>query len=229
MKTLLLGACLALAISTHAFGEAPTNTPPAKAFDLSEWKLQIPGPKEFKDLKNYASDYFYLNADREMCFRLDASEQGHTKNTKYVRSELRHNLNWKATEKHSLTGEFRVESQLTPDKVTLLQIHGITDAGDNAPPLLRIAVNKGNLYAMLKTSATGESTESNLLKRGVGSSWVKVGINVAANQLSITVDGEEKLHRDISYWKFSNYFKAGLYPQALEGKVQGYFRELKAE
>ena len=41
--------------------------------------------------------------------------------------------------------------------------------------------------------------------------------------------GEEKLARDLSYWKFSNYFKAGCYPQATQGTVQVFFRKLKAE
>ena len=43
---------------------------PSTVFDLQQWKLQIPGPKEIKDLKNYSSEYFYLNKAKEMCFHL---------------------------------------------------------------------------------------------------------------------------------------------------------------
>jgi len=52
---------------------------------------------------------------------------------------------------------------------------------------------------------------------------------VKSGQLHISVDGQEKLVRDLSYWKFSNYFKAGLYPQATTGTAQVFFRSLKAE
>ena len=221
-------SCAALLVCSAAHAEE-SATPPAKVFNLSAWKLQIPGPKEFKDLSHYSSEYFHLNARREMCFHLDAAEKGHTPNTKFVRSELRHNVDWKVSERHSLEGEFRVESHLNPDKITLMQIHGITDEGENAPPFLRIAVNQGNLYAMLKPTISGDKTESVPLKRDVKSSWVKVGITVAGSQLVITVDGKEKLRRDVAYWKYSNYFKAGLYPQATSGTVDAYFRELKVE
>jgi hypothetical protein len=52
---------------------------------------------------------------------------------------------------------------------------------------------------------------------------------VKSGQLRISVDGQEKLVRDLSYWKFSNYFKAGLYPQATQGTAQVFFRNLTAE
>ena len=205
------------------------NPPPSKAFDLASWKLQIPGPKEVKDLREYSSDYFYLNDEHNMCFKLNAAEKGPTQNTKYVRSELRHLLDWKLEDKHAIEGEFRVISHLTPDKVTALQIHGITEQGENAPPFLRIAINHGDLYAILKSANAGDKTESDLLKRGVGSSFVKVGVQITGGQLIVTVDGQEKLKKDVTYWKFSNYFKAGCYPQATEGTVLVEFRKLKVE
>ena len=88
-----------------------------------------------------------------MCFALDAAEQGTTPNTHCVRSELRHNADWTVAGTHTLVGEVRVVSNLEPDKLTVLQIHGITPDGDNAPPLLRIAVDDGNLYAAVKADA----------------------------------------------------------------------------
>ena len=205
------------------------TTPPSEAFDLHDWKLQVPGPLEVKNLHNYSSGYFFLNSNREMCFALDAAEKGTTPNTKYVRSELRHLPNWTVDSSHTLTGEVRVVSHLEPDKLTVLQIHGITAEGDNAPPLLRIAVNHGDLFAELKPDATGAKTESMLLKKGLKTDYAKVAIVVKGGQLRIDVDGEEKVSRDLSYWKFSNYFKAGLYPQATKGTAEVYFRSLHAE
>ena len=205
------------------------TTPPAQTFDLRAWKLQVPGPLEIKDLRTYSSGYFFLNESKEMVFALDAAEKGTTPNTKYVRSELRHLANWTVDGNHTLTAEVRVVSHLQPDKLTVLQIHGITPDGDNAPPLLRIAVNHGDLYAAVKPDNSGDKTEMVLLKAGLKTGYAKIAIVVKSGQLHIAVDGQEKLVRDLSYWKFSNYFKAGLYPQATKGTAQVFFRSLKAE
>ena len=228
MKSQLLTLAALLLLGAGRASCAET-APPSQAFDLHEWKLQVPGPHEFKDLRNFSSGYFFLNGSREMCFSLDSAEQGTTPNTKYVRSELRHVPDWTADTSHTLTGEVRVVSHLQPDKVTVLQIHGVTAEGDNAPPLLRIALNNGNLYAAVKPDSTGDKTDMVLLKPGVKTDYVKVAIVVKDHQLRVLVDGEEKLARDLSYWKFSNYFKAGCYPQATQGTVQVFFRKLKAE
>ncbi len=158
MKNQFLTLAALLALMKALLGSWPRGTarhlrrradaaPPSQVFDLHGWKLQVPGPIEVKDLRAYSSGYFFLNSSREMCFALDAAEKGTTPNTKYVRSELRHIPNWTVDGTHTLTGEVRVVSHLQPDKLTVLQIHGITAEGDNAPPLLRIAINHGDLYA----------------------------------------------------------------------------------
>jgi hypothetical protein len=220
-------AALALFITGRAW--TAEMVAPGGAFDLHAWKLQIPGPVEVKDLRNYSSGYFFLDPSREMCFALDSAEKGTTPNTHYVRSELRHLPNWTIAGSHTLSGEVRVESRLQPDKVTVLQIHGVTPQGDNAPPLLRIALNNGDLYAAVKSDAVGDKTDMVLLKPGVKADYVKVDVIVKGRQLRVLVDGQEKLARDLSFWTFSNYFKAGCYPQATQGTVRVFFRNLKAE
>lgn len=217
---LVVGAC-----STFA-ADKPF---PAEVFDLREWKLQIPGPREIKDLRGHSSKYFFLNENKEMCFDLDAAEKGATENTRYVRSELRHTAEWTVEASHSIFGEVSVASHLSPDKVTVLQIHGITESRDHAPPLLRIAVQKGDLYALVKTEASGDATESVLLKRDVKTGFEKIGVAVKQGRLTVSVNGQEKLARDIRYWKFRNYFKAGCYPQATQGTVRVTFRKLSVE
>jgi hypothetical protein len=202
---------------------------PSTAFDLSEWKITLPGPKEIKDLEGYSSDYFYLNAEKEMCFQLDASEKGTTPNAKYVRSELRHLSNWRADESRALSAEVRAVSSLDPDKVTVMQIHGITEDKKDAPPLLRIALQDGDLWALLKTTSRNEknSPEEKILLRGaLGESFVKIDVRVEGGELSIAVDGEEKVRRNLGFWKFLNYFKAGCYPQATQGVAHVVFRHL---
>ena len=220
-------ATLLLLFACGARGGA-TNAPSAR-FDLRQWKLQIPGPKDVKALDGYASGYFFLTADNELCFRLDASEKGATPNAAYVRSELRHLPEWDVKGAHSLSGEFRVASALTPDKVTALQIHGIAPDGGSAPPLVRIAVNAGHLVAALKTDSGGKKNETIQLVRQLGPRFVKVDVAVRDGRLTVSVDGERKLDRDLSYWPHRNYFKAGCYPQATQGTAEVIFRSLRAE
>lgn len=202
---------------------------PSTKFDLHQWKLQVPGPKEIKSLAGFSSPYFDLNDKGEMCFHLDAAEKGTTANTHFVRSELRHLPNWPVTETHGMSAEVRATSHLSPDKITVLQIHGITDAGDNAPPLLRIAVNNGDLVAVIKTTADGDKNDTIHLLNGLGANYAKVDILVKASQLHIAVNGQEKVSRSLAFWKASNYFKAGAYPQATHGTVDVMFRRLVAE
>lgn len=228
MKTISL-ALAVLCLFRTGDATAVEGGAPAGAFDLRKWKLQIPGPVEIKVLQNYSSDYFHLTAAREMCFQLDAGEKGTTTNAHFVRSELRHNLDWSTGEAHSMSGEFRVKSSLTPDKVTALQIHGITDQGGDAPPLLRIAVTNGDLVAFVKTDNDGEQTENVPLKKQVKDGWVKVDVVVKNRQLKISVDHQVKFQRSLAFWKFKNYFKAGCYPQATQGKAEVFFRKLSAE
>ena len=221
-----LSAILLLCAGAALPAEQPA---PSAFFDLSGWKLQIPGPKEIKALKNYSSSYFFLNSASEMCFHLDASEKGATPNAHYVRSELRHLVEWKASETHRLSGEFRVVSKLSPDKVTALQIHGVTEAGENAPPLLRVAVNNGDLVAAIKVDNEGAKTDMIVLKKRLGAGPVKVDVAVQNQQLTIKVDGEPKLTRSLAFWKYRNYFKAGCYPQSTQGVADVFFRKLTAE
>lgn len=225
MKKLpLLLAALAAIFSNAAKGA--DTAPPAGVFDLRQWKLQVPGPLEIKQLAGYSSPYFFLNKSREMVFHLDAAEKGTTPNTKYVRSELRHLPVWHIGEPHSLSAEVKVISHLDPDKVTVLQIHGIQEDGGDAPPLLRIALNHGDLVAMIKPDNEGERTDSIPLKKGVGANWFKVEIAVKSRSLVISVDGAQKCNHPLAYWKFPNYFKAGCYPQAVQGTADIFFRKL---
>ena len=223
----LISAALGFALffcSASAFEQTPSSV-----FDLRDWKITLPGPVEIKDLEGYSSPYFYLNKENEMCFHLDASEKGTTPSAKYVRSELRHLPNWRADKFHALSAEVRATSSLKPDKVTLVQIHGITEEKKDAPPLLRIALQGGDLYAMIKKTNLMEKNspeERILLREGLGGAFVKIDVRVGNRELFISIDGHEKVRRDLGFWKFLNYFKAGCYPQATEGMADVVFRQL---
>jgi hypothetical protein len=55
---------------------------------------------------------------------------------------------------------------------------------------------------------------------------VKIDVRVEGGELSIAVDGEEKVRRNLGFWKYLNYFKAGCYPQATQGVAHVVFRHL---
>jgi hypothetical protein len=224
--TLVATTLVTLLAAPRGLAEHPA---PSTIFDLGGWKLQLPGPKEVKHLKGYSSGYFQLNARKELCFRLDAGERGTTPNTRFVRAELRHLTNWPVGQTHSLSAEVSVVSRLRPDKVTVLQIHGTTARGGNAPPLLRVAVNSGDLVAVIKTTRRGDKNGTVVLKKGLGSGWVALDVSVKARRLRIAVDGKTRVDRDLRFWGFDNYFKAGCYPQATTGTAEVRFRKLTAK
>jgi hypothetical protein len=230
---IFLPATVALALGLLLSGGnqalAAERPPPSTAFDLGEWKLQIPGPKDVKNLEGYASEYFDLNGDGEMCFRLDAADKGTTENTRYVRSELRHLPNWRVNETRTLSAVLRAVSRLKPDKLTVLQIHGMKDDGGNAPPLLRVALQSGDLVALLKIDREGKKEEKVSLMKGLGDGLVTLQITVQAGQLGISVNGSEIARRDLSFWPYLNYFKAGCYPQATKGTAEVMFRQLSVQ
>ena len=58
---------------------------------------------------------------------------------------------------------------------------------------------------------------------------MKVDIVVKNKQLSIAMNNESKVTRSLAFWKFSNYFKAGCYPQATQGTAEIVFRKLHVE
>lgn len=196
-------------------------------FSLNGWKLQIPGPKDINALKAYASNYFYLNKKGEMVFSLDSSEKGSTRNSVFVRSELRHLSNWYINKNCSLIATLRVESNLSPDKVTVLKIHGYIKKGIYAPTLVRIALNDGDLYAYLNKSNYPKDTQRFLLLSNIEKEKFRCVVSVINKTLVIKVNEKERFRYDISYWKYKNYFKAGCYPQAHKGKVKVFFSELE--
>jgi hypothetical protein len=218
-------ALLLLFLFNTTAGKHTAPDPPSKYFDLNGWKLQIPGPKEVKDLTGYSSNYFYLADDKSMLFDLNAAETGTTKNAHFVRSELRHLLNWETGSTHSLSSTTRVTCDMPAYKVTVLQIHGIQENKDDAPPLLRIAVINGDLYSFLKSDNSGDNTEKKMLLANVQDKYFSTAIHVEKNVLTITVNGKVCLSKELSYWNYLNYFKLGCYPQVTEGNFKIYVKE----
>ncbi len=223
-----LAVVLAASIDACAAMRDASPVPPLRWLDLTGWKLQVPGPRDVYAVSSYRSRYFQVDADGDLRFRVDCSETGYTANAHYVRSELRHLPEWSVMGRAKMAATIRVESQAVPDKVTVLQIHGIAPSGADAPPLLRVALDGADLFAFLKADAEGVRTEKILLAPGAGRSWFRCSLAVNSGGLAVDVDGVRRLTRDVSYWPYLNYFKAGAYPQANEGSVEVTLRSLAA-
>jgi len=231
VKTLAILPILHSCGSGRTITQVTITKTPDSAFDLSGWKLQIPGPKEIKDLRTYTSKYFYLNAQNQLCFTVDCAETGSTPNSSFVRSELRHLAQWNVLDSSAktLSATLNVASAADPDKVTVMQIHGITADGGPIPPLLRIALNRGALYAFIKKNSAGNETASTLLAADVGARQFTCAITVQSGRIAIAVNGTQLMSQDVSFWPYGNYFKTGCYPQAQRGIVTVALSELMVQ
>lgn len=208
---------ISLLLALPIFATPSVSSYPSSYFDLNAFKLQYPGPSEQKNLLNFSSNYFYSSKSHTMSFFVVASATGHTQNSEFVRSELRHSANWYVSGSSTMSATLSVDSYLTPNKITVMQIHGETKTLDNAPPLLRIALNNGSLYAMIKTSMSDTGTQAILLEKNINNQTFQCRISVQANQLKIWIDNTLKVNLPIRYWHYMNYFKIGAYPQSHEG------------
>src|SRR5436189_203089 len=92
---------------------------------------------------------------------------------------------------------------LLPAICAAAHIDGITEDGKDAPPLLRVAVESGDLVAVIKTTGKqhgeGDATEHVPLLKGLGTDAVKVEVRVEEGKLKISANGEEKVSRNLSF------------------------------
>jgi hypothetical protein len=218
----------AIAFLTAAAGAFPARAAIlSPAFDFTDWVLQLPGPIEIKALDGYKSQFFQLDAQGRLQFWIDAGLSGSTAHSNYVRAELRHRANWSVRGgRRSLAARLSIAANLSPSQVTVLQIHGVTADGDNAPPLARIALVDGTPTAWVKTDAAGEHTERIALGPPPGERAFDCRIAIDDGVLSVAYDGAPPIQRDLRFWPYDNYFKAGLYPQAHQGQATAWFTRL---
>ena len=193
--------------------------PPSSAFELRGWKLQLPGPREIRDLDGYSTDDFRLDAAGRIVFSLDAPAPGPTANSRFVRNELRHLTEWATTgPEHRLDVTVEVDSSFHPDIVTVAQIHGIGGAREHRPPLLRVVWQGDRIVAVAKTGNQSERDERVVLRTGTAHGPTHITITTGDGRLGVAVDDEPALEREVSWWPWKNYFKTGCYPQARTGR-----------
>lgn len=226
----LLSICLVLIlihVSVTVLGQpfdAPYEIPRFQAF-LGTCKLQAPTsstlatPAEI--MAGFADDNFYVVGSDKVAFRQSGDSR---------RTELRDETNWTIGEGGVwLHGRIRVVEQ-TCDQVTLLQIHDDANVG-NGPnkPLLRIYKHEakspvGHIWAAIKTDATGDNTTH--VDLGLApNDYFNVDIRIVNGHMIIVYEGEEQVNRDVSFWDFPSYWKAGVYLQD-DGEATAYFDAL---
>ena len=211
MKLKLTRLFLAGALISFSFMQ--DRRAPSSKFNLDNWKLQLPGPVEIKELKDYSDRHFYLTDENYMHFHLDAAEKGPTPNAVHVRAELRNLEKWKIDEDHSLSATMRVGCDSGNFRVTILQIKCQAPNEESAPPFLRIAAEGKNLYAFLKEDAHTNKGTKFLLKTGITNRFFQIDLRIRDKKLLVFADGVEVLRKEVGYWKLDNHFKMGVYPQ----------------
>lgn len=159
-----------------------------------------------------------------------------TKNAKYVRSEMREQIepgkddvNWPLTGNHVMRGSLRVSLLPTPRtaedkaKTVIAQIHGV----ETSPPIKLQVANTDDgravIYAIYNARPkAGDSSQSRKLEIGLCTP-IDYEIRVSDGVLTTTVNGEQLDSRDLKpEWAAETfYFKAGNYVQNTPKNAKG--------
>ncbi len=206
---------------------APYEIPRFQAF-MGGSKLQAPTSATIatsSDLMNgYTSDWFYVAENDKVAF----NQSGES-----MRTELRHLTNWIISEgNRSFHGRLKFVEQ-TCDQVTVVQIHDDANAG-NGPnkPLLRIYKHLvkppvNHLWAAIKIDESGANTTH--VDLGLApTDYFDWDVILEEGHLIININGVEKVNKDVPYWTYPSYWKAGVYLQD-DGEATVYFDELYLE
>ena len=210
---------------------------PSHLISEKEWKLQFPGGTKMAEQKllgGYASRYYSLYCDEDgtewIHFALDGADSGHSKNTRYVRSELRHVENWNLLNRRSMSYTFRANASQAQSSYTVGQIHILPDDSvipGETSPLLRLEIVKNQFRAKIKDYADGHY-ETIILCGYKDGSEKRVAVETVGENLSVFVDGEKKFTRRV-FCPFKNYFKVGIYPQQTHGLFDVFVKDLVVE
>ncbi len=184
---------------------------PSEGYSLDSWKFESPTGANIKALDGFSSKYFYLTEDNLMNFDIDTNNTS----TKSLNNEIRHLNNWYVNSSHQLEITMKVNASPKQYKLVVSQIYGINENNVDVAPLLRVIVENGNLYAYIKTSK--QNNEVVLLKENVIDTFFTLKIKVEDKKLSIDINGQKAVNKNVDFWDYKNYFKLGAFPQAKIG------------
>ncbi|UXX78270.1 polysaccharide lyase family 7 protein [Reichenbachiella carrageenanivorans] len=228
--------------------------------DLSHWKVTLPigNPTEVEPpaIKDYATNEtvlpFMYNDSTDGSLVFYSYPDATTTNTKYSRTELReqmvpgsNNTNWTFPDGAYMKGTLAIDD-ITKDasgdyhRVIIMQIHGrltneqrnlIGQSDNNAPPILKIYWEDGEVRVKSKELKDPSATDTEILKTDawddddgvnfkehVDFDKFTLEVKVSDGKMEITLNDDETLTYDgddFDRWNiFENYFKAGNYFQS---------------
>ena len=193
---------------------------PSDSYSLGAWKFESPTGANIKDLNGFSSKYFYLSDENLLCFDIDTNNTS----TKSLNNELRNLNNWYVNSTHQLSVTMKAIASPKSYKLVVAQIYGIDDSNVDVASLMKLVIEDGNLYAYIKKN--NQSNDIILLKENVINKFFSFDINIDNKNLSIQIDGEEMVSRNVGFWNYRNYFKVGAYPQSKYGEFQVYLNNL---
>ncbi|AXT61430.1 hypothetical protein D1816_14085 [Aquimarina sp. AD10] len=169
----------------------------------------------------YSSDWFYV---------VDSDKIGFYQTGSSKRTELRFLNNWNVNNgSRNAHANLKFISQ-SGDQTTFLQIHDDANAG-NGPnkPLLRMyrSKSRGNgnhLWAAVKKDNGGSATQ-HIDCGPTPSGYFDCDISISNGNMTIKINGNTKVNKDVSYWNYPSYWKAGVYNQN-SGGTRINFNEL---
>lgn len=236
-------------------GHPDCAVPPGRNFDLGHWKVTLPDGKEIQSAELSAGftmpDVFFTDPGScGMVFR-SPNTAGHTKGSKYSRSELREMRapagpakeaanNWTTKDGGTLEATLRVDAVSTTGdaskvgRVVIGQIHGPDSEVVRLYFHKRPDEAKGRIYAGTDPVSSGESSFSEDIVSNRDGGGVALGetfsyrIDLHGLQLSVRVTPASGAAAaftqqiDPEYAGLDLYFKAGVYNQNNTGDANDF-------
>jgi len=232
--------------------EQPTLEPgnakyPSDLFNYEQWKITYPDGDEVKDLYKEENEYFYVNEDKNgiVFYAPVRDSNGTTKNSHYIRSELRErtedgdsDIYWTTDGTHvAYVKQAITHLPIVKPHLVATQIHGNKDDGIDDAMVLRLeeeklflSFNGGKLHddVTIKTDYKLGTVHEVIFEVINGKHRVYYsedgGLNAAyqsGNAYKYLVkDGSKDYVMDLDYDK--SYFKIGNYTQSNADKEGDY-------
>jgi hypothetical protein len=217
------GVCLCFFLPASVLLAQNPNSAPSDSFDLSHWSLTLPdanatviSPAQLT--AGFTNSYFYTGADGAMVFWCPVTG-GTTGASDFPRCELRemlnptdNSINWSGYGTHVLNAQCRVTQIPSTKRVVIGQIHSYLG---NAPPLVLLVFNDGNIEAQVKLVSTSSANVTYPLGFVGLNNPIQYRIQMVDGVVSITVNGTNAtanvFQSDASWTTQTFYFKAGDY------------------
>lgn len=220
---------------------------PSDLFNYAQWKITYPDGEEVKDLYQEENEYYYVNEDKNgiVFFAPVRSDNGTTKNSSYIRSELRErtedgksDIYWTTDGTHvAYVKQAITHLPMVKPHLVATQIHGNKDDGIDDAMVLRLeeehlflSFNGGKLHddVTVKTDYTLGTVHEVIFEVIDGKHYVYYSEDGALNAAYtagnadqyLVKDGSKDYVMDLDYDQ--SYFKVGNYTQSNADKEGDY-------